>query len=150
MYSTDHANEGEEVRISVRPENMEVSVNPPSSGNVIHCRVVDVRRRVEGNVLHIQDVDIVNETPLLDIKPYAPEFDVRAVEKTGWLEKNARRSSEFRDDGRFVEYLRLNLINDINQKIKSQKNSAMLTCLLVSLSNRDFISTSISFSLCLM
>ena len=44
MYSTDHADEGEEVRISVRPENMEVSVNPPSSGNAVRCRVEDVRR----------------------------------------------------------------------------------------------------------
>ncbi len=74
----------------------------PCRPNPIGISVVRLKR-LEGNVLHVQDVDIVNETPLLDIKPYVPEFDVRAVEKTGWLEKNARRFSEFRDDGRFVE-----------------------------------------------
>ena len=78
------------------------STRAPCRPNPIGISVVRLKR-LEGNVLYVQDVDIVNETPLLDIKPYVPEFDVRAVEKTGWLEKNARRSSEFRDDGRFVE-----------------------------------------------
>jgi len=41
----------------------------------------------EGLTLHIQDVDIVDGTPLLDIKPYVPEFDTRKAVKIGWLEK---------------------------------------------------------------
>ncbi|MDH5440125.1 MAG: tRNA (N6-threonylcarbamoyladenosine(37)-N6)-methyltransferase TrmO [Candidatus Bathyarchaeota archaeon] len=60
---------------------------------------------VEGNILHIKDVDIVDGTPLLDIKPYVPEFDVRNVEKIGWLEKNVNGILTTRDDGRFTEYL---------------------------------------------
>jgi len=46
IYSADHANEGEEVRITVRPEDIEVSSNPSNSGNVMRCRVVDIRRSV--------------------------------------------------------------------------------------------------------
>ena len=59
--------------------------------------------KVEDNVLHIQDVDIVDGTPLLDIKPYVPEFDIREVEKIGWLEKNIDKLSTSKDDGRFTE-----------------------------------------------
>ena len=59
--------------------------------------------RVEGNILHIQDVDIVDGTPLLDIKPYVPEFDTREVERIGWLEKNVHKLSVSRDNGRFTE-----------------------------------------------
>lgn len=39
---------------------------------------------VEGNVLRVADVDILDGTPLLDIKPYLPECDVFPVERIGW------------------------------------------------------------------
>lgn len=47
--------------------------------------------RVEGNILHVQDLDIVDGTPLLDIKPYIPQFDDRANARIGWFEKNIER-----------------------------------------------------------
>jgi len=72
----------------------------PSRPNSIGISAVRLLR-VEGPVLHIQDVDIVNGTPLLDIKPYVPEFDVRNVESIGWLEKNVHKLPESKDDGRF-------------------------------------------------
>jgi hypothetical protein len=40
---------------------------------------------------------------ILDIKPYVPEFDVRAVDKTGWLEKKTKEIKKTVDDGRFTE-----------------------------------------------
>ena len=58
--------------------------------------------RVEGRKLFIRDLDIVDGTPLLDIKPYVPEFDMREIVKIGWLEKNVRKLQKARDDGRFV------------------------------------------------
>ena len=58
---------------------------------------------VDDNMLRVEGVDIVDGTPLLDIKPYVPEFDVREVEGIGWLEKNVGRLSTSRDDGRFTE-----------------------------------------------
>ena len=39
--------------------------------------------------------------PLLDIKPYVPEFDVRAVEKIGWLGEKTDGIGCVKDDGRF-------------------------------------------------
>jgi tRNA (Thr-GGU) A37 N-methylase len=41
--------------------------------------------RVEGNTLTVEDVDILDRTPLLDIKPYVPEFDRRPDVRLGWL-----------------------------------------------------------------
>jgi tRNA (Thr-GGU) A37 N-methylase len=54
----------------------------------------------EGN-LRVQDVDVIDGTPLLDIKPYVPEFDVREVDQIGWIEKNTRKIKDTVDDGRF-------------------------------------------------
>ncbi|RLD85827.1 MAG: tRNA (N6-threonylcarbamoyladenosine(37)-N6)-methyltransferase TrmO [Bacteroidetes bacterium] len=58
---------------------------------------------VEKQLLHILDVDIVEGTPLLDIKPYVPEFDIREVKKTGWLKYNMHKLTSSRDDERFVK-----------------------------------------------
>ena len=47
--------------------------------------------REEGD-LEVADVDIVNGTPLLDIKPYVPEFDCYVSSTAGWFdESNSRR-----------------------------------------------------------
>ena len=58
---------------------------------------------IEGNTLHIQDVDIVDGTPLLDIKPYVPEFDTRQAERIGWLENNVHKLTMSKDNGRFTQ-----------------------------------------------
>lgn len=41
--------------------------------------------RVEGLVLHVRDVDLIDGTPVLDIKPYVPYADAFPDAKTGWL-----------------------------------------------------------------
>jgi tRNA (Thr-GGU) A37 N-methylase len=40
----------------------------------------------EGNILHIEDLDILDGTPLLDIKPYISRFDHRENVCNGWQE----------------------------------------------------------------
>jgi len=57
--------------------------------------------KVEGGTLHIEDVDMVDGTPLLDIKPYVPEFDSQKAERIGWLSKNVEKVHETRSDERF-------------------------------------------------
>ncbi len=56
---------------------------------------------VEGNILNIENVDIVDGTPLLDIKPYVPEFDHHAAERTGWLAQARGQAQTQKADGRF-------------------------------------------------
>ncbi|RKZ21781.1 tRNA (N6-threonylcarbamoyladenosine(37)-N6)-methyltransferase TrmO [bacterium] len=72
----------------------------PARPNPIGLSVVRLKR-IEGNILYVEDVDVVDGTPLLDIKPYVPEFDLKNAESTGWLEGKIRRLHEARDDGRF-------------------------------------------------
>ena len=75
----------------------------PSRPNPIGLSVVRLIKR-ERLTLHIQDVDIVDGTPLLDIKPYVPEFDMREVVKIGWLEKRVHKLPAAKDDGRFTRH----------------------------------------------
>lgn len=56
---------------------------------------------VRGVTLDIAGVDLIDGTPVLDIKPYVPAFDVVAAERTGWLERGAPRVHEVRADARF-------------------------------------------------
>ncbi|MDC3958078.1 tRNA (N6-threonylcarbamoyladenosine(37)-N6)-methyltransferase TrmO [Polyangium jinanense] len=41
---------------------------------------------VEGLVIHVRDVDMIDESPVLDIKPYIPYAEARPGARTGWLE----------------------------------------------------------------
>jgi len=72
----------------------------PSRPNPIGLSIVRLLG-IEGNMLQIENVDIVDGTPLLDIKPYVPAFDHNDAERTGWLEATGDRVKEKRSDGRF-------------------------------------------------
>ena len=57
---------------------------------------------IEGNVLEIENVDMVDGTPLLDMKPYVPAFEDSGGFKVGWLEGKPDSGTEVRADGRFA------------------------------------------------
>jgi len=73
----------------------------PRRPNAIGLSVVRLIDR-ENSVLHIEDVDIIDGTPLLDIKPYVPEFDIKQVERCGWLTDKAKGAAGVKADKRFV------------------------------------------------
>lgn len=73
----------------------------PGRPNTIGLSVVRLNS-VEGNILRIQDLDIVDNTLLLDIKPFVPEFDIRNHVNTGWYKNKVERFTIVRDDGRFI------------------------------------------------
>lgn len=56
---------------------------------------------ISGCRLDIKGVDVVDGTPLLDLKPFVPRFDAPTVERIGWLAKGEDRAGEVRADGRF-------------------------------------------------
>jgi tRNA-Thr(GGU) m(6)t(6)A37 methyltransferase TsaA len=72
----------------------------PKRPNPIGISVVKLDN-IEGSELHIQNVDILDGTPLLDIKPYVPEFDAVLNVRTGWLEKSRKNVSDQKSDDRF-------------------------------------------------
>jgi len=59
--------------------------------------------KIEGNILHIRDVDILDGTPLLDIKPHVPEFDHYSIQHCGWLDDIRFDTKSGRADNRFDE-----------------------------------------------
>ena len=62
----------------------------PCRPNPIGLSIVRLLARRE-NILEIEGVDMLNGTPLLDIKPYVPDFDVRTEVKTGWYAQRSKQ-----------------------------------------------------------
>jgi len=57
---------------------------------------------IEGAILHVRNIDILDGTPLLDIKPYVPDFDYHQVTRFGWLEQVRGRVRREKSDDRFA------------------------------------------------
>lgn len=56
---------------------------------------------MEPATLRIRGVDLLDGTPVLDVKPYVPLFDRRDDVRAGWFEAAGQRVHEVRSDGRF-------------------------------------------------
>jgi tRNA (Thr-GGU) A37 N-methylase len=54
-----------------------------------------------GNKLYMENDDVLDGTPLLDIKPYVSRFDAIEEERIGWLSKNIKESDVKKSDERF-------------------------------------------------
>lgn len=72
----------------------------PKRPNAIGLSIVQLDQ-VDNGMLHIRNVDMLDGTPLLDIKPYVPEFDAQTNVRTGWLETVAKTVSDRKSDNRF-------------------------------------------------
>lgn len=72
----------------------------PKRPNPIGFSVVQLDK-IEGGRMHIRKVDILDGTPLLDIKPYVPEFDAPVGVRTGWLETAGKTVRDRKSDNRF-------------------------------------------------
>lgn len=62
----------------------------PARPNAIGLSVVKLLS-IRDNVLEVEGVDMLDGTPLLDIKPYVPEFDLRMEARTGWFETRSHK-----------------------------------------------------------
>jgi tRNA-Thr(GGU) m(6)t(6)A37 methyltransferase TsaA len=72
----------------------------PKRPNAIGLSVVRLME-VNGGTLTIADVDVLDGTPLLDLKPYVPAFDAYPGSRCGWLEAVAGNAETVRSDDRF-------------------------------------------------
>jgi len=68
------------------------AIRSPHRPNHVGLSVVKICE-IEGNKLHFKEVDVLDGTPVLDIKPYVKYFDVRENVVSGWVDKH------FEDDG---------------------------------------------------
>ena len=96
-----------QVKLLVKPYMDETprgvfATRAPARPNPIGISVVRLLK-VEGNILYVENLDIVDGTPLLDIKPYVSDFDGVSDSRIGWLEKNIHKLTHAKDDGRFTK-----------------------------------------------
>jgi len=74
----------------------------PKRPNKLGISIVEIES-INENKIHILDVDMINDSPLLDIKPFFEDFDNRFNTKKGWLEKKTNLDKEnFKSDERFA------------------------------------------------
>jgi tRNA (adenine37-N6)-methyltransferase len=72
----------------------------PSRPNPLGLSLVKLVR-IANNLVHVEGVDVLNETPLLDIKPYVPAFEDLHDVRIGWLEQVKDKIRSQRSDDRF-------------------------------------------------
>lgn len=72
----------------------------PKRPNPIGLSVVEIDR-IENGILRVRNVDMLDGSPLLDIKPYVAEFDSQEHVRTGWLEHARKTVANRKSDNRF-------------------------------------------------
>jgi tRNA-Thr(GGU) m(6)t(6)A37 methyltransferase TsaA len=78
------------------------STRTPMHPNSIGLSVVELVS-VEDNIVTIKGVDILDGTPLLDIKPYIENFDkIEGKTKSGWMKSSSNDIEVKRSDDRFI------------------------------------------------
>jgi tRNA-Thr(GGU) m(6)t(6)A37 methyltransferase TsaA len=101
-----HFHRQADVRLSVTPFLDDrvhglFATRAPCRPNPIGLSVLRLLQ-INGLLLEVEGVDMLDETPLLDIKPYVPSFDhPRSEIQTGWLESSASRVVTVHADSRF-------------------------------------------------
>lgn len=88
IYLIYHFHQSLPVKLIVKPflhdiEHGIFATRAPCRPNAIGLSVVELEK-IEGQILHVNGVDILDGTPLLDIKPYTAKFDMHDIKKNGW------------------------------------------------------------------
>lgn len=70
----------------------------PSHIGLSIVRLTDIR----GNRVYFSGADMLNNTPLIDIKPYIEKFDAISESLSGWMQGSQREVNDARSDDRFL------------------------------------------------
>lgn len=74
----------------------------PVRPNPIGFSIIEIEK-VEGSKIYANNLDMLNKTPVLDIKPYVPDFDLPKKDvKAGWFENAAGKVKTKKSDDRFL------------------------------------------------
>ncbi len=77
------------------------STRSPLRPGHIGLSIVELLGR-EGNELKVRGIDVLDQTPLLDIKPYIAEFDEVKESRSGWMCASEEEVRKKRSDRRFT------------------------------------------------
>jgi tRNA-Thr(GGU) m(6)t(6)A37 methyltransferase TsaA len=100
VYLIYHFHQVCSVKLLVKPylqdkEHGIFATRAPFRPNAIGLSVVELLS-IDGNILHLDGVDILDGTPLLDIKPYTAKFDLYDIKKNGWQDEVDEQTAEKR------------------------------------------------------
>jgi tRNA-Thr(GGU) m(6)t(6)A37 methyltransferase TsaA len=100
VYLIYHLHRAGPVKLVVKPFLQDVergvfATRAPCRPNAIGLSIVELVRR-EDNVLHLDGVDILDGTPLLDIKPYTARFDCIETTRNGWQDEIDEQTAQRR------------------------------------------------------
>ena len=74
----------------------------PIRPNPIGMTVVKLLE-LKGSILTIEGIDMLDQTPLLDIKPYLPQVDTLQDARIGWFEGKTEKFESYKSDNRFIK-----------------------------------------------
>ncbi len=77
------------------------STRAPKRPNPIGLSIVELIK-IEKNIITIGSPDVIDNTPLLDIKPYVDAFDIKKKVKSGWYD-TAKNRHQIKADERFID-----------------------------------------------
>jgi tRNA-Thr(GGU) m(6)t(6)A37 methyltransferase TsaA len=105
IYLFYHFHKAGEVSLKVKPflddqKRGIFATRAPNRPNGIGMSIVKLLS-IDGNTIQIENVDILDGTPLLDIKPYVPKFDQPEITRVGWLETKGGNIQRKVSDDRF-------------------------------------------------
>lgn len=101
-----HFHKSKETKLLCKPflddtEHGIFAIRGPNRPNAIGLSIVSIIK-IQDNIIYIENVDMLDGTPVLDIKPYIQEFDSFTNTKSGWIENDATRGKTISSDDRFI------------------------------------------------
>jgi tRNA (adenine37-N6)-methyltransferase len=102
-----HFHKAEEVKLTVKPflDNVTHGVfatRTPVRPNHIGISVLEISKISKNNIF-VKNIDVLDGTPILDIKPFVPQFDIPKSDiRIGWLESNVKNVATRLSDDRFI------------------------------------------------
>lgn len=105
-YLIYHLHKASRTALSVIPfmdtvERGVFSTRSPLRPNHIGLSIVEITG-VEKNIVHLRGVDVLDKTPLLDLKPYIESFDYVEKSRSGWMQGSREEVAKKRSDSRFI------------------------------------------------
>ncbi|MCP4141503.1 MAG: tRNA (N6-threonylcarbamoyladenosine(37)-N6)-methyltransferase TrmO [Chloroflexi bacterium] len=107
IYLIYHLHKARQAKLTITPfldtkPHGVFATRAPNRPNPIGLSLVKLER-ISGNKVYVAQLDILNKTPLLDLKPYIPAFENRENIRTGWLEKKSEKVRKTKSDRRFLD-----------------------------------------------
>ena len=115
--------------LDTRPRGV-FSTRSPRRPNSIGMAVVRLDEIKDGR-LSIAGVDMLDQTPVIDIKPYIPDFDRHDAEEIGWYSESERLSQKVLADDRFARHEEISYFGGcvvalcLSDKVGTEKKPAL-------------------------